>query len=316
MKRVRGWYLVLLLAGSVTGCLAQGSDASSDNSVGLGDMDPAPYLGGTQTFPLASSTTGREYQVSVAVPLGYDESQADYPVLYGVDANGQFGILVETARILRIGEQAPPIIIVGIGYPVGGYQTNSSPRRLLELSPAVIDSFIEKSVEAQPDQPPPEGSGGAPELLRFITDDVVPFIEERYRTRPGDRALYGHSLGGAFALYALLHGNGAFSRFIIASPSLWWGDGVAFDQEAAYASSHERLQARVFFSVGLSEYDDARPLFGSGRMVTNLRRFLAVLETRQYKGLVWQSHFFEDENHQSVLPAAVSRGLRYIYSEQ
>ena len=97
--------------------------------------DQAPFLGGTQTTSLRATATGREYQVSVAVPLGYEDSAESYSVLVGVDANGQFGTLVEMARHLRNGGQIPPLVVVGVGFPVGGYQRISRVRRRLELTP-------------------------------------------------------------------------------------------------------------------------------------------------------------------------------------
>lgn len=48
-------------------------------------------------------------------------------------------------------------------------------------------------------------------------------------------------------------------------------------------------------------------------MLSNLREFLSVLESRKYEGLIWGSHLFEGENHVSVIPATISRGLRSVY---
>ena len=72
-----------------------------------GSNVPPPFLGGTESFLMDASSTGAEYQISVALPLGYGESNDSYNVLVGVDANGQFGTLVEMARSLRQGEQIP-----------------------------------------------------------------------------------------------------------------------------------------------------------------------------------------------------------------
>ena len=250
----------------------------------------------------------------MAVPRDYEESSQSYSVLVGVDANGQFGTLVETARLLRLGGHIPPLIVVGIGFPVGGDQSLSRPRRLHELYPTEIDGYVRIMTESFPDEPPPLGSGAGPELLDFIIDDALPFVDANYRTEAKGRALYGHSAGGAFAFYALLHSDGAFSRYIIASPSLWWDDRAAFELEAAYSAEHDDLPGTAFFSVGLLESDGSSPLFGSGRMISNLRDLSAIFEQRGYRDFVWDAQFFEGENHQSVIAPSISRGLRYLYS--
>jgi hypothetical protein len=237
------------------------------------------------------------------LPLGYEESNASYDVLVGVDANGQFGTLVEMARSLRQGEQIPPLIIVGIGYPVGGYQVSSEPRRRRELS---ISEMVAHDAA-------PEGTGGAPDLLAFVMDDLVPLIDSRYRANPEDRALYGHSIGGLFGLYALLYGEGTFSRFIVGSPSLWFDRRKLFDMEAAYAEGHQSLPGKVFLSVGLLDDDELSQPLGNGRMISNVRDLDNILKLRQYQGLEWDTVYFPDENHQSVLGPTITRGLRYIY---
>lgn len=50
-------------------------------------------------------------------------------------------------------------------------------------------------------------------------------------------------------------------------------------------------------------------------MVSDLREFTDRLKSRNYRGFEFETHYFEDENHGSVIPATVSKGLRYVYSE-
>ena len=295
---------------------ACGAPPAVRNADEVGAGPPAAYLGGVTTATLRAHSTGREYQLSVAVPLGYDSTDTSYPVLVGLDANGLFGSLVETARLLELGGQLPPVIVVGVGFPVGGYQLLSETRRPREMTPTQVEDYAEKwKAVFPPGITPPDGTGGASEFLGFLTQDAIPWVDEQFRTDTTGRALYGHSLGGLFALYALLESHGAFTRFVISSPSLWWDDRAAFALEAAYAVQRSDLPARAFFSVGLDEFDGLRPGMKSGRMISNLRQLLAIFQERGYQHFVWNSQFFEGENHQSVVGPAMSRGLRYIYSE-
>ena len=48
-------------------------------------------------------------------------------------------------------------------------------------------------------------------------------------------------------------------------------------------------------------------------MVSNLKVFLSVLEKRGYKDLTYKSVFFPEENHLSVIPPTISRGLRFVF---
>ncbi len=74
----------------------------------------------TESFIIHSAVAQRDFEIMVALPRGYAESDAKYPVLYVLDANGMFPIAVETARFLAFDRLKEEPVIVGIGYPVGG----------------------------------------------------------------------------------------------------------------------------------------------------------------------------------------------------
>lgn len=301
------------------GCRSSASEAGGASDAETA-ATPEAFLADVESRVMTSAISGRTYQISVALPLGYADSTKGYPVLYAVDANGQIGTVVEAARILNnFGTQIPQLLIVGIGYPSGGRQIHVEQHRFFDLFPTEDREFKEWHQERwareRPELGPFDGyGGGGADFLRFVREELIPLVEAEYRADPSDRALYGHSAGGYFGLYALLEGEGTFQRVIAGSPALFWDDRYFFGLEESYAQTHRELPVRVFLSVGLEEHDEQRPETDCFCMVRNLRRLIETLERRGYEGLEWQVHYFEDENHQSVVPATVSRGLRFIYS--
>lgn len=251
---------------------------------------PDDFIRDVQTWT-TTSDAGRDYKISVALPANYNETGDPYRVLYVTDANAEFGTAVEAARL-----NAPGTIVVAIGYddPGQGFAASST-RRTLDLTPTDIAADIP--------------TGGAPEFLDFLRSELIPQIESEFHADPADRALMGHSFGGLFATYALLHGDGLFQRFVIASPSIWWDDRVILEMEAAYAGSHDALDARVFLSVGeLEETTSGFP------MTSDMTSFARTLASRGYEGLELGATVFDDETHLSVIGAAFSRGVRFIYA--
>ena len=213
----------------------------------------------------------------------------------------------------KLGHRSPGAVIVrldvGIGYPVETFFEALGPR-VVDLTPTEDRGFRERAAVASAASglPDPEGSGGAPGFLRFIREELIPHVEAEYRVDPRrGRALYGHSLGGLFAFYSLLEGEGTFRRFIVGSPILGWDQGFPFELEDRFSTTHSSLPARAFFSVGRLESEEN---------LSNLRKMLEVLDKREYDGFEFTSHFFENERHTSSVPVTISRGLRYIYSEQ
>ncbi len=171
--------------------------------------DPAPFVAGTESWITTSAITKRKYQISVALPPNYTTSGQVYPVLYATDANFHFGMLAETARAVRLENLIPDLIIVGIGWPVG-HAINAIAPRSLDLTPTADPAWVEVGTRDWPKNgwPAPEGSGGGPGFLRFIREELIPSIEQKYRANPSDRAYYGFSLGGLFGTYALLNNEG------------------------------------------------------------------------------------------------------------
>jgi len=270
-------YLSPLILMAAFGC-------SSDQEATTTDAwEPfAGALADTQRRNLTSEITGRTYQISVALPEDYATSNETYPVLYAVDANIQFGTVVETAREQHNFGIVPELIIVGIGYPVD---------RLAEAGELREGDIC---------------SGGDREgFLDFIRQELIPLVESEFRSDSSDRTLYGHSCGGEFAFYALLEGEETFERFIAGSPA----PAEVLQMESAYAESHDSLRAQLFLSTGLL-LDEPFP-----ENPSEFKEFVTILEARNYKGLQIKTAYFEDETHITVIPATIGRGLRSVYEE-
>lgn len=250
-------------------------------------------INNTEQHIMSSKIVGDQFKICIALPKNYTETAKIYPVIYLLDANIFFGIVTDTARLLQFGQEIPELVIVGIGYPDDRKHLHLRSRDYLP-TPYNI----------------PEIAGGANEFLAFILEELMPYIEERYRINSNDKVLIGDSYSGLFALYTLFHQPEAFKRYIIGSPSIYWDNAVMFDYENIYASTHDNLQAKVFLSVGALEaiYE---PKFAA--MVANVEKLTEILRSRNYHGLELTSHIFDNETHLSVIPATMSRGLRVVF---
>jgi hypothetical protein len=92
---------------------------------------------------------------------------------------------------------------------------------------------------------------------------------------------------------------------VISSPSLYWGGGELSKEEARYfAAGHRDLPARVFVSAGGDEPDE---------MVPDVKQLIETLQSRRYAHLELTGKIFEAETHLSVVPFAISRGIRELY---
>jgi predicted alpha/beta superfamily hydrolase len=202
-------------------------------------------------------------------------------------------------RFLQLpGENAlPQILCVGIGYRTESLSTWRN-LRTRDLTPTQLPE--------EKDRP----SGGAAKFLRFIREELMPFVKQNYRAS-SDASYAGGSYGGLFGLYTLFHEPETFQRYIIISPSIGYDSRVTMEYEADYAMRHSDLPARIFMSVGgLEQQEDT-----VAGMITDMKQLVDKLRGRQYSNLRLETVVFDEETHLSGIAAAISRGLRVIYQK-
>lgn len=243
---------------------------------------------------------GTEYRIFVALPDEYaGDTDTEFPVLYVLDPAGMFLLVAQTYGLLRIGDEVSPLILVGVGRPADTVSEILA-NRVLELTPTQVR---DPAQEASEDTEHEATSGGADAFLAVLIDEVIPWVENRYQTSSG-RGIIGHSLGGLFAMHALIASPDTFSHYLMSSPSLWWDNGVMFERESALAEGIDDLPARVFMSAGTEE---------GFQMLPDMLRMAEILGGRGYDGLELESQIFPDETHLAVVSAAYSRGLRFLF---
>jgi predicted alpha/beta superfamily hydrolase len=252
----------------------------------------------TETKHLSSSIVGDEFEISVSLPL-FARKDTTYPVLYVTDANIDFAMSTQIAGMLQLGNEMPRVILVGIGYRTDSLSKWLS-LRSKHLTPTAIPDPTRNKWS----------TGGAPLFLKFIREELLPFIKANYPASQSS-AYFGYSYGGLFGLYVLFHQPETFERYIIGSPSIWFDSTVTFRYEEQYASAHSDLPARVFMSAGQLE----EQLGVKYNMVGNLRILEDRLLKRRYPTFQLETVVIDAESHMSGGPAAISRGLRAIYAK-
>jgi predicted alpha/beta superfamily hydrolase len=105
-------------------------------------------------------------------------------------------------------------------------------------------------------------------------------------------------------VFAMLHEPKLFRNYVAGSPSFWIGDKSLFNLESTYAKSHKSLPAQLYMGLGEAEESPDFP------MVTEMLRFAAQLESRNYKRLSLTKQVFLDYNHCEVVAPAFQAGLR------
>ena len=258
----------------------------------------------------------QEFEIRVAWPVAV-EAQAGLRVVYVMDGDLFFGTVVEMTRLMhQLFRELPPLLVVGVGYGAADPRVQGELRNR-EFTPTSDEAFERMGKKMMPDWQPllPDGQrmGGAAAFLAFLQEEVSPLVAAEYAVADGGHTLFGASLGGLFALYALLAGADAFDNYVIASPAIWWDGEMLFDVESRLAEAENDVAAAVFMGVGSLEEGTGIPCVDRLKTVTNVREMVGRLAERSYPSLSVAVHVFENETHTSVVPAVLTRGLRKVY---
>ncbi|WP_285769404.1 alpha/beta hydrolase [Peribacillus sp. SI8-4] len=256
---------------------------------------------GTERSIMHSSTGNREFQIFVSKPQE-EPPPSGYPVIYLLDANSVFGTMVEAVRLQsRRPEKSGvvPAIIVGIGYRTNG---PFSPERYFDFTLPVAAADL----PVRPDGSPWPAHGGAEGFLKFIEEDLKPEIGKRFKIDENSQTLFGHSLGGLFALYVLYTNPYAFQNYIAGSPSLHWNKKWFDDEEKRFLSRLKQGNGNLSLMLGVGEQEGTHKS-GMNENAQVFSKRLSMIDS----GLNVQFKEFEEEGHLSVLPPLINRALRF-----
>ncbi|MCH7821435.1 MAG: alpha/beta hydrolase [Proteobacteria bacterium] len=263
--------------------------------------EPPFELYTVERHEIESKIVGQTFTISVQLPIRLKDGSERFPVLYVTDAITDSRFERENFYMQWLGD-IPRFIAVSVGYPTWAeWQLRDRDFTPTDTGPVeAYGGFIDFG------SIPFEGvrTGGAANFLKFLREELKPFIDKNYPTIPQDSGYFGDSLGGLFGLYVLLNEPTTFNRYILGSPSTWWDNEVIMKQAEAFGASGRTINARLLMSAGALEEDEHH-------MVSNIPRLETSLSN--VKGLQIETYVFPDESHMTVESMNYIRGVQWTY---
>jgi predicted alpha/beta superfamily hydrolase len=239
----------------------------------------------TTTEFITSEIAADSFFILTSIPDDYYSNTRRYPVLYVLDGDIAYGMAASIARYLQIGENIPELIVVGIGY--GSLTKSAAKKRRRDYRPTETE--------------------GAENFLKFLYEELIPYIDANYRTIPGDRTINGYSLGGLFGLFTFFTRPETFKNYIIGSPNLSWDDYSIFKYEENSPEKIGDMQLNIFISVG-SEESEERYFNPVDSLVTNIQK-------QNYSGVNLETKVFDGSTHLMGPPEALTHGMISVLSK-
>ncbi|GGF49275.1 ferri-bacillibactin esterase BesA [Azorhizobium oxalatiphilum] len=239
---------------------------------------------------------GRRLRIDASWPVT-PAPVGGHPFILILDGNAHFFTLVEAVRVqaLRPGAECIEPVVIGLGYDTD--EPFDLAQRERDYTPPGHDAFL---------------SAMAEELLPHFADLLS--LDIRAGT------LMGHSFGGLFVILALLTRPGLFRSYVALSPSLWRGLQQVLDGENGGLSRLQPLEHPIDLMIAVGGLERAETRTGDPALDARLsvRRVAEEAEALACRLGVLAPHqlkvrfdLLEGENHGTMLPAAISRAVRF-----
>lgn len=226
-----------------------------------------------------SEIYGKEIEILVSLPSGYEKSTQSYPVFFGIHSDPKMTASITSS--LSRGSIPKTIYVHVIDYNSG--------------------DFIPTPANNQPN------TGKADRLKRFFRDELIPYINNNYRTE-NFRILQASAWGGVFCLYTFLSEPELFNAHLATNP--WF----IYDAEKKfiinYADSLLKSGGYNNKFLFMSNGNDDDP-----GLKESYDEFALLLKNKKSPKLFFTAERWPEEDHQSVIHTSTWRGLKWIFEK-
>lgn len=245
---------------------------------------PAPLVVG-DSFTIDSKLLSEARRINVYMPPGYAESRdARVPVLYMPDG-GLAEDFLHVAGLVQVSVgngTMRPFLLVGI---------ENTQRRRDMTGPT----------ENEQDKKIAPRVGGSQAFRRFIRDELMPRVRERYRTT-NETAIVGESLAGLFVVETFLLQPELFDTYVAIDPSLWWNTEELVKNAAKRLGSRPNMKKTLYLASS-DEKGITEPT----------RRFAEVLRKNAPSLVQWHYEQMPEEKHSTIYHPAALKAFRAVF---
>ena len=281
------------------------------SGISIAQIEPtgSATISNTEEF-LMEGPNGRKLRIQISHPHPDDPSlslpiQGIKPVpIFILDGGLTFGLFSTITRCMQWGGELPPSLVVGVGYE-NETEAYEEDYRLFDLTPA-DPNYVNYDGYISPDK-----VGGGDAFRKFLVDVLLPLIYEEYDVDQDNSVLFGHSLGGLFALNTMLEEPDSFKNILALSPSIWFAD------RSLLTRLEEDLENSFHFSGGLAVFvgeKEERIAGESFKMTSNVSDLGKLVANYQSSFGPVTVKVLQNESHHTILGSAITQGLQFLIS--
>lgn len=255
-----------------------------------------PYSIG-KTFKIDSKILKEERSYILELPSSYETSKQNYPILVLLDGEMSYHSHSGILNHMTQGGQIPEMIIVAI--------TNVDRNRDYTPTNYLTNLNGSSAVENH------KTSGGSAKFLQFVEQELLPKIEQNYRTN-AFKTLVGISHGGLLVGSAFLSKETSFNGFVSMDPSFWW-DNQQVVKQLEKTDLNQIKNKRIYVSTAdkFENFDRIPHVFTAN--INSHENFNTTLKNKGFSPDKVALEYFKEENHWTVALMSLYHGMQFIY---
>lgn len=232
------------------------------------------------SLKIVSKFVNEEREINIWTPPNYNNSTDRFPVLYMPDGGikEDFPHIANTLDKLLSENKIPPFILVGI-------ENTERGRDLTGFSEAEYDKQFCPITD------------GAKDFRAFITKELIPEINRKYRTN-SKKGIIGESLAGLFVMETFFTKPDAFDFYIAMDPSLWWNNHFLAKNADSLLSEFPNQNVKLWFAGSSAE--------DISQFTKNVDK---TLKTNAPAKLTWKYSDEPNEKHNTIFRATKEKAL-------
>ena len=230
-------------------------------------------------------------------------SQQRYPVLYLLDGPAHFYAVTGLLQHLAENSLCPEMIVVAI--PNTDRTRDLTPTHSLGGTDGKPQDFLKTT-------------GGGEVFTSFLEKELIPYVESHYPTAP-NRMLVGHSLGGLFAINALINHPQLFNSYVAIDPSMWWDNRKLLSHADTVLLQARFDKKTLFLSIantmkkGMDTTRVVSDSTGNTSHIRSILHFAKQAKANAGNGLRFGWKYYANDDHGSVPLISEYDAIRFIF---
>jgi len=228
-----------------------------------------------------SKALNEKRKLMVRLPTDYaDSGSKRYPVLFILNEESNFEWASNIVAIQASRHGIEDMLVVGLPH-TGNYSGDNYPFKK--------KGSLELNEQAQ-------------NHARFITEEAIRVIDQKYRTN-GGRVIVGHSLSGLFVAHLFTQRTDVFSTFIALSPSLHHAPQMV-DVMSEFLKKSPEINSQIYLSLGELEHQKIQEQYA---------RMKEMFHSKAPQGLSWELNFMPHTDHMLAAYKGTYDALAWMY---